>query len=136
MSNNKIIKLDSAIPARFRDWFGAPAVLTAEDLRIHDRILCGLYHDVRPQDFIECIHIHDPAYNVSRRLTLRRRRDYVIRHAHNEKFERQERELLQDAERRKEEVRKDFGLKRALMDPRYPGVRDRQPKTNLRSNRK
>jgi hypothetical protein len=64
------------------------------------------------------------------RKGLRRRRDQVIRHANNEKFERQERELLQDAERRKEEICKDFDLGKSLLEPR-PGVRSRQPQTEL-----
>jgi len=105
MPQYPIIKFDPTVPAKFADWFGPPAVLTAEDLEIHDRMLCGLFHNVRPQDFLEFIHTHDLAYNFYLRLALRRRRDKVIRHTNNEKFERQERELVQDAERRKQEVR-------------------------------
>jgi hypothetical protein len=127
MSNNKIIKFDPTIPAQFKDWFGPPAVLTAEDLQIHDRILCGLFHDVRPQGLIEYMFIDDLAYNVCLRLALRRRRDKVIRHANNEKFERQKRELLQDAERRKVEIRR----LDTMFEPRYPGARDAKTQTRI-----
>ena len=127
MSKHPIVKFDATVPAKFANWFGPPAVLTAEDLQIHDRILSGLFHDIRPQDFIECIHIHDLAYNVCLRLALRRRRDKVIRHANNQKFELQKRELLQDAERRKEEIRR----LHMMFEPRQPAARSGQPQTKI-----
>jgi hypothetical protein len=37
-------------------------VLTAEDLQIHDRVLCGVFHDVRPRDFFELMYIKDLAH--------------------------------------------------------------------------
>jgi hypothetical protein len=126
MSKHPIVKFDPTVPAKFADWFGPPALLTAEDLQIHDRILCGLFHNVRPQDFLEFIHTHDLAYNFCLRLALRRRRDKVIRHTNNEKFERQKRELLQDAERRKEEIRR-FNK---MYEPRCPEEDD--AKTQMR----
>jgi hypothetical protein len=126
MSKHPIIKLDPTVPAKFAEWFGPPALLTAEDRQIHDTILCGFFRAVRPQDFIECMFIYDLAYNVCQRLALRRRRDKVIRHANNEKIEQQKRELLQDAERRKEELRKADDLDKALVS-----WRDRQPQTQL-----
>jgi hypothetical protein len=106
MSKHNIIKFDPAVPAKFADWFGAPAVLTDEELQIYNKMLCGVYHDVKPQDFIELSLVEDYAYNLFRRLRSRRRQANVRRQVHNEKFERQERELLQDAERRKQEVRR------------------------------
>jgi hypothetical protein len=127
MSKHDIIKFDATVPAKFANWFGPPAVLTAEDQQIHDRILCGLFHDVSPQDFFECIFIHDLAYNFWRRLALRCCKDKVIRHANNEKFERQKHELVQDAERRKEEIRR----LNMMFEPRYPAARDRQPQTKI-----
>jgi hypothetical protein len=126
MSNKKLIKFDPAIPAQFKNWFGAPTVLTAEDLQIHNRILCGIFHDVRPDDFNAWILIDELANLVCERLSLRRRRVNVIRKAHNERFERQELELRQDAERRKRELRQIF-------EPRmgYPSGRDLQTQSRL-----
>lgn len=126
MSKHPIVKFDPTVSAKFPDLFGPPPLLAAEDLQIHDRILSGLVHDVRPQDVIECIHIHGLAYNVCRRLGLRRLRENVIRHAHNAKFERLERELLSDAEHRKEETRSGDALDKAL-----ESWRQRQPQTQL-----
>jgi hypothetical protein len=130
MSNNNIIKFDPAIPAQFADSFGPPALLTAEDLQIHNKILCGLFHDVRPQDFFERIFIHDLAYKLCLRLELRRRRVKVIRRANNEKIERQERELLQDAEHRKEELRRLLALDKTLAST-WPHSKERQPQTKF-----
>jgi hypothetical protein len=130
MSKNNIIKIDPAIPAQFADSFGPPALLTADDLQIHNKILCDLVHDVRPQDFFERIFIHDLAHELCLRLELRRRRVKVIRRANNEKIERQERELLQDAEHRKEELRRQLGLDKALAST-WPRPKERQPQTKL-----
>src|SRR5262245_9665556 len=127
MSKHPIVKFDPTVPAKFADWFGPPAVLTAEDLQIHDRILCGLFSNVRPRDFLELIHTHDLTHNVCQRLALRRRRDKVIRHANNQRFERLERELLQDAERRKEDPRSPDALDKALESWRHHS----QPQTAL-----
>lgn len=110
MSKHNIIKYDAAVPAKFADWFGAPAVLSDEELQIYNKMLCGVYHDVKPQGFIECSLVEDYAYNLCRRLRLRRRLANVLRQVHNERFEREERELLQDGERRKQEVRRLFDL--------------------------
>jgi hypothetical protein len=123
MSKHNIIKFDPTVPTKFAGWFGPPAVLTAEDLQIHNRILSGLFHNVKPQDFIECMLIEELAHLLSERQSLRRLRSNLIRQAHNEKFERLERELLQDAERRKAEIRRIndiFGPK-----TRHPEGRDR-----------
>jgi hypothetical protein len=128
MSKHNIIKFDPTVPAKFADWFGPPVVPTAEDRQIHDRILCGLFNNVRPQDFLECLHIHDLAYNFWRRQAWRRLRDKVVRHANNEKLERLERELLADAERRKEELRKALAFDKSLETPDW---RERQPQTKL-----
>jgi hypothetical protein len=125
MSKHPIIKFDPTVPAKFADWFGPPALLTAEDRQIHDRLLCGFFHDVKPRDLFECMFIHDLAYNVCQRLALRRRRDKVIRHASNQRFERLEREILSDAERRKEEPRSADALDKSLEPWR------RQPQTQL-----
>jgi hypothetical protein len=100
-----IIKFDPAIPVQFAEWFGQSALLTADDQRIHDRILCALFHDYRPQDFNTLILIQDLASLVCELLGLRRLRTNLIRKAHNQKFELQEGELLKDTERRKQEVR-------------------------------
>jgi hypothetical protein len=127
MSKHLITKFDPTVPAKFADWFGPPALLTAEDRQIHDRILAGLFHDVRPQDLFECMFIHDLAYNICQRLALRRRRDNVIRHANNQRFERLEREILSDAERRKQETCNADALDKALESWRQP----RQPQTQL-----
>jgi hypothetical protein len=127
MSKHPIVKFDPTVPAKFADWFGPPAVLTVEDQQIHDRILCGLFHDVRPQDFIECTLIHDLAYNLCLRLALRRRRDNVIRHTNNEKFELQKRGLVQDAERRKAEIRR-FNK---MYEPQYPDACDAKTETRI-----
>jgi hypothetical protein len=114
MSKHNIIKFDPTVPTKFAGWFGPPAVLTAEDLHIHNRILSGLFHDVKPQDFIECMLIEELAHLLSERQSLRRLRSNLIRQAHNEKFERLERELLQDAERR----RRRFAVLTISLDPR------------------
>jgi len=127
MPQYPIIKFDPTVPAKFADWFGPPAVLTAEDLEIHDRMLCGLFHNVRPQDFLEFIHTHALAYNFCLRLALRRRRDKVIHHTNNEKFEREKRDLLQDAERRKEEIRR-FNK---MYEPRCPEADDAKTQTRF-----
>ena len=127
MSKHPIVKFDPTVPAKFADWFGPPAVPTAEDRQIHDRILCGLFNNVRPQDFLECLHTQELAYNFWRRLALRCLRDKVIRHANNEKFERLERELLADAERRKQEPRSTLALDKALES----WGRHRQPQPRL-----
>jgi hypothetical protein len=132
MPKNIIIKFDPGIPARFKEWFGPPAVLTAEDLQIHNRILSGLFHDVNPQDFIGCMFIEELASLHSERLSLRRGKSNLIRKAHNEKFERQERELLQDAERRKEEIRH----RNQTFEPRYPGAHDAKTETKITIERK
>jgi hypothetical protein len=108
MSNRNIIKYDPTVPGKFADWFGTPAVLTDEELQIYNNMLCGLYHDVKPQGFIECSLVEDLAYNLFRRLQLRRRLANVRRQVHNERFEREERELLQEGERRKAEIRRLF----------------------------
>jgi hypothetical protein len=131
MSKTNIIKFDPAIPARFKDWFGPPAVLTAEDLQIHNRILSGLFHDVKPQDFIECMFIEELAALHSERLSLRRRRCNVIRKAHNEKFEPLERELLQDAERRKKELREELAFDKTLAANSRFHPRGTQPQTQF-----
>jgi hypothetical protein len=128
MSKHNIIKFDPTVPAKFAEWFGPPALLAAEDRQIHDRILCGFFHNVRPQDFIECMFIDDLAYNVCLRQTLRRRRDKVVRHANNEKFERLERELLADAGHRKEKLRNALGFDKSMETPDW---RERQPQTKL-----
>jgi hypothetical protein len=110
MSKHNIIKFDPTVAAKFADWFGAPAVLSDEELQIYNKMLCGVYHDVKPQGFIECSLVEDYAYNLFRRLRLRRRLVSVRRQVHNERFEREERELLQEGERRKQEVRRLFDL--------------------------
>jgi hypothetical protein len=110
MSKHNIIKFDPTVTAKFADWFGAPAVLSDEELHIYNKMLYGVYHDVKPQDFIECTLVEDYAYNLFRRLRLRRRLASVRRQAHNERFEREERELLQEGERRKQEIRRLFDL--------------------------
>jgi hypothetical protein len=51
--------------------------------------------------------VQDLAHLLSERSSLRRLRSNLIRRAHNEKFERLERELLQDAERRKGDIRRE-----------------------------
>jgi hypothetical protein len=123
MSNRNIIKYDPTVPGKFADWFGTPAVLTDEELQIYNNMLCGLYHDVKPQGFIECSLVEDLAYNLFRRLQLRRRLANVRRQVHNERFEREERELLQEGERRKAEIRRLFdvegpiGRRRGGRDP-------------------
>jgi hypothetical protein len=106
MSKHPIVKFDPTVLAKFADWFGPPAVLTNEELQIYKNMLCGVYNDVKPQGFIEFTLVEDLAYNLLRRLQLRGRKANVRRQVHNEKFERQERELVQDAERRKQEVRR------------------------------
>jgi hypothetical protein len=110
MSKHLIVKFDPTVPAKFADWFGPPAVLTNEELQIYKNMLCGVYNDFEPQGFIECTLVEDLAYNLFRRLQLRKRKANVSRQVHNEKFERQERELVQDAERRKKEVRRLFDV--------------------------
>jgi hypothetical protein len=120
MPKHPIIKFDPTVPAKFAEWFGPPALLSAEDRQIHDTILCGFFQNVRPRDFIECMLTYDLAYNVCQRLALRRRRDKIIRHANNEKFEQRKRELLQDAERRKEEIRR----LNKMFEPRSHGACD------------
>lgn len=119
MSKHIIIKYDPTIPAKFADWFGAPAVLSDEELQIYNNMLCGLYHDVKPQGFIECTLVEDYAYNLFRRQQLRRLQANVRLQVHNEKFERQERELLQEAERRKTETRRIFDLDGPTTRHRY-----------------
>jgi hypothetical protein len=110
MSKHNIIKYDPTIPAKFADWFGAPAVLTDEELQIYKKMLCGVYQDVKPQDFIEFTLVEDYAYNLFRRVRLRRRLANFPRQVYSERFERDERELLQEGERRKQEVRRLFDL--------------------------
>jgi hypothetical protein len=127
MSKHPIIKFDPTIPAKFAEWFGPPALLTAEDRQIHDKLLCGFFHDVKPRDHFERMFIGDLAYYVCLRQTLRRRRDNIIRHANNQRFERLERELLQDAESRKEEPRSEDALDKALES----WSSHRQPQTQL-----
>jgi hypothetical protein len=122
MSKHNIIKFDPTVLAKFADWFGPPAVLTNEKLQIYKNMLCGVYNDVKPQGFIECTLVEDLAYNLFRRLQLRERKANVRRQVHNEKFERQERELVQDAERRKQEVRRIFDVYGPVR--RHPGGRD------------
>jgi hypothetical protein len=64
--------------------------------------------------------VQDLAHLLSERSSLRRLRSNLIRRAHNEKFERLERELLQDAERRKGDIRRVhdiFGPKSPGRDP-------------------
>jgi hypothetical protein len=106
MSKKEVIKFDPAIPAQFSKWFGAPPGFTNDDLQIHGEIVCALVHEVHPQDSFERMFIGDLAYLLCERLAWRRCRANRIRQAHHEKFERLEREVLLDAERRKEEVRK------------------------------
>jgi hypothetical protein len=110
MSKHNIIKFDPTVPAKFAAWFGPPAVLSDEELQIYNKMLCGVYHDVKPQGFIECTLVEDYAYNLFRCLRLRRRLANVRRQVHNERFEREERELLQEGERRKQEIRRLFDL--------------------------
>jgi hypothetical protein len=118
-----ILKFDPGIPAKFAEWFGPPAGLTDEELLIYKKMLCGVYHDVMPRDFIECTLVEDYAFALFRRLQLRRRRANIIRQVHNEKFERLERELLEEGERQKQEVRRLFdvegpiGRRRGGRDP-------------------
>jgi hypothetical protein len=106
MSKHNIIKFDPTVPAKFAAWFGPPAVLSDEELQIYNKMLCGVCHDVKPQGFIECTLVEDYAYNLFRCLRLRRRLANVRRQVHNERFEREERELLQEGERRKQEIRR------------------------------
>lgn len=120
MSENKLIQFNPNIPAQFRDWFWAPAGLSAEDRQMHDRVVAGLYHAVKPQDPFECMYIGDLAYHLCRRECLRRLKESVMRHAHNQQFEQQEREILQDAERRKRELR---GLYQTPFWRRHPDGR-------------
>jgi hypothetical protein len=122
MPNTKISKFDPDIPTQFREWFGTPAVLTADDQRLYDQALCGVFNDVRPKGFIPCMLIEELAHLLSERSSLRRLRSNLIRRAHNEKFEPMERELLQDAERRKGDIRRVHNI----FGPRTrrPGGRD------------
>ena len=126
MSKHPIVKFDPTVPAKFADWFGRPAVLTNEELQIYKNMLCGVYNDVKPQGFIEFTLVEDLAYNLFLRLQLRGRKANVRRQVHNEKFERQERELVQDGERRKQEVRR-------LYDVHGPTTRHRRdPLTDMK----
>ena len=127
MSKHPIAKFDLTVPAKFAERFGPPALLAAEDQQIHDGLLCGFFHDVRPRNFFEDMFINDLAYYVCLRQALRRLRYQLIRHANNQRDERLERELLSDAERRKEKLRSADALDKAL-----ESWRDRrQPQTQL-----
>src|ERR1700730_15105887 len=117
MSKHPIVKFDPTVLAKFADWFGPPAVLTNEELQIYKNILCGVYNDVKPQGFIELTLVEDLAYNLLRRLQLRGRKANVRRQVHNQKFEQQERELVRDGERRKEEIRRLFDVRGPLTRP-------------------
>jgi hypothetical protein len=127
MSKHNIIKFDPTVPAKFEDWFGPPA-LTNEELQIYKNMLCGVCNDVKPQGFIELTLVEDLAYNLLRRLQLRGRRANVRRQVHNQKFEQQERELVRDGERRKEEIRRLFDVRGPL---RRPNGRDPLTDTKL-----
>jgi hypothetical protein len=123
-----IIKFDPTVLAKFADWFGPPAVLTNEELQIYKNMLCGICNDVKPQGFIELTLVEDLAYNLLRRLQLRGRRANVRRQVHNQKFEQQERELVRDGERHKEEIRRLFDVRGPI---RRPGGRDPLTDTKL-----
>jgi hypothetical protein len=127
MSKHNIIKFDPTVPAKFADWFGPPA-LTNEELQIYKNMLCGVCNDVKPQGFIELTLVEDLAYNLLRRLQLRGRKANVRRQVHNQKFEQQERELVRDGERRKEEIRRLFDVRGPL---RRPNGRDPLTDTKL-----
>jgi hypothetical protein len=130
MAKNKLI-FDPKIPTEFVNWFGAPAVLTSEDLRNHNSILCGLYLTIEPQDFIELVLISDLAYYIQKAQGLRRLKVNVIRQANKEKFERLESELVLEAKDRKEKLQKESALDSLLVDRRQGSNRDAHAQTKL-----
>ena len=105
MSKKALIDFNSTSAAQFRELFGPPPVLKAEDEKNYEAILCGLARDVRPQNLIEQILVRDLADSVYETQWLRRLRNGVVKQAHKDKLQQRRYEVAAAAELRKRSLR-------------------------------